>query len=229
MKQSLITILAYLMLGACSGQSGSEQSVEPGFVDPVKTQDGLEEPQFRQVLGNDDQYTVLYIKHHKVECEGYQVSLCFLVRQSPTEPWTLFYDEITGFDYQWGYDYQVQLQIPVSSTDLQLLNYNPEYELVAILDRGEYQAGAGFELAVRGGHEGLVSVADSLFTLHESVDVQCQSDGCATVQSLTTQGQTLTLQLQHIAPDAPLVLSYVPCADSPISFSDSCGWPSYDD
>lgn len=228
-QHTILLLIASFLLGGCSGQSSPEQHINPSVTDSVETSNDLAVLNSRQVLGNDSQHTVLYIKHHKVECEGYQVSLCFLVRQSPTERWTLFYEEISGFDYQWGYDYQVRVQNPLPSTDGQLLNSTPAYQLVDILDRGEYQAGTGFELAVRGDHEALNLASDTSFTLHGSIDVQCPSDGCASLMSLTTQGQTLTLQLQHGAPEAPLQLSYVQCADSPTSFSDSCGWPSYDE
>jgi heat shock protein HslJ len=42
-----------------------------------------------------------------VDCQGEGPQKCMLVRESPEDEFTLFYDQIEGFDYEEGYEYKI--------------------------------------------------------------------------------------------------------------------------
>jgi heat shock protein HslJ len=56
------------------------------------------------VVGGPTEMTV-YVGPYLVDCVGVSPQKCMLVRQDPKADWTLFYDQIAGFDYEGGFDY----------------------------------------------------------------------------------------------------------------------------
>lgn len=52
----------------------------------------------------------LYVADHVVDCEGVFPQKCLLVRESPGDEWTYFYDGITGFTYEPGYSYTLLIK-----------------------------------------------------------------------------------------------------------------------
>ena len=49
------------------------------------------------------------IQHYKVPCQGESVQLCYLVKTQGQTDWEYWYDEIQGFDYEWGYVYTLEV------------------------------------------------------------------------------------------------------------------------
>ena len=49
------------------------------------------------------------IQHYKVPCQGESVQLCYLVKTQGQADWEYSYDEIQGFDYEWGYVYTLEV------------------------------------------------------------------------------------------------------------------------
>ena len=45
-----------------------------------------------------------------VECEGEGPRLCMLVKESRERDWQLFYDQIEGFEFEEGYEYQIRVR-----------------------------------------------------------------------------------------------------------------------
>jgi heat shock protein HslJ len=51
--------------------------------------------------------TTVFIGPSQVECQGEGPQLCYLYKENPDDDWLLFYDEIEGFEYEEGYDYEL--------------------------------------------------------------------------------------------------------------------------
>ncbi|MPR36282.1 DUF4377 domain-containing protein [Salmonirosea aquatica] len=51
----------------------------------------------------------LTIAHYRVPCQGEGVQLCYLVSQKGGET-EFFYDQIEGFVYEWGYNYEIVVE-----------------------------------------------------------------------------------------------------------------------
>ena len=50
----------------------------------------------------------VWVKHHLVPCKGWAgQDYCFAVAERPEGPWSLAYDGLQNFYYQWGYSYQL--------------------------------------------------------------------------------------------------------------------------
>ena len=53
----------------------------------------------------------LFVGSIQVECEGVAPQLCILVKDSPEEAYTLLYDQIVGFEFEPGYDYELLVSV----------------------------------------------------------------------------------------------------------------------
>jgi heat shock protein HslJ/predicted small secreted protein len=51
----------------------------------------------------------VYVGPYQVPCEGVAPQLCMLVKEKPSDEWTLYYDEIEGFDYEPGFEYELRV------------------------------------------------------------------------------------------------------------------------
>ena len=79
---------AAAMVGGCGGDDTSEAG-QPGADADTKT---------------------MYVAHHLADCVGVAPMNCMLVRDNPEGEWKLFYDEIQGFDYEPGFDYELMIR-----------------------------------------------------------------------------------------------------------------------
>ena len=51
----------------------------------------------------------LYVGPYQVDCVGVAPQKCLLVREKPTDDWTYFYDQIQGFEYEPGFEYELRI------------------------------------------------------------------------------------------------------------------------
>lgn len=52
----------------------------------------------------------IYVGPYQVDCVGVAPQKCLLVKQDLKDDWTLYYDQIEGFEYEPGYDYELRIQ-----------------------------------------------------------------------------------------------------------------------
>lgn len=60
----------------------------------------------------DPNITRLFIESYKVECQGFILQECFLVKEGDAIPdgeWTYFYENIAGFNYTPGFRYTIKV------------------------------------------------------------------------------------------------------------------------
>jgi hypothetical protein len=77
---STLGLCTLLLLGACSELFGPKETVLTFEVAPAR-----------------------------VECMGMTPQECLQIRESPDKPWTLFYDEIEGFNFEPGFEYRIRV------------------------------------------------------------------------------------------------------------------------
>ena len=58
-----------------------------------------------------EEIQTFFIADHLADCTGVSKQKCMLVKESPDEDWTYFYDRISGFDYEEGYSYELRVKI----------------------------------------------------------------------------------------------------------------------
>ena len=49
----------------------------------------------------------IYVGPTMVDCTGVGPQKCLLVKENPSDEYQLFYDQIEGFDYEEGYEYEI--------------------------------------------------------------------------------------------------------------------------
>ena len=83
-----------------------------------------------------EEIKTIFVGPELMDCVGIGPQKCMLVRESPDKKWTYFYDNINGFDFEKGYEYELQVQItqidnpPADASSLR-------YELVEITSKNQ--------------------------------------------------------------------------------------------
>jgi len=216
-----------ISLCACSSDTGSDI--------PHQYAASLESPEHpisNDELSNSNETAVaddvatrfeyLRIKHHMVECEGFQVSHCLLVQKQGSNEWTYFYEHIDGFYYQWGYDYEILVQVKL--TDHEIADTSEQrYSLMQVISQSQHNFDVSFNYISRNLHERINEIAPAKFSLLEGKAFNCTDQSCDALRSAITQQHSVVLLFQHRAVSTePLVLSAVVCSDSESSFARSC-------
>lgn len=118
----ILFFFAAILLGvACTGPAEPEGSAAN---DPQKTEEDMTET------------ITLYVAPTLVDCVGEAPQQCMQISTDPDGVWEWFYDQIEGFDYEEGFEYQ----LTVNKVDIE----NPpadassiRYELVEVVSKSE--------------------------------------------------------------------------------------------
>ncbi|EKB18447.1 DUF4377 domain-containing protein [Aeromonas veronii] len=76
----------------------------------------------------------LYINSQLVDCVGVGPMQCMQVRSDEQQPWTLFYQQIEGFQFEPGYQYQLTVSkeqltnVPADASSLR-------YQLIKVVSK----------------------------------------------------------------------------------------------
>lgn len=117
------------------------------------------------------------IQHYRAPCVGEQVQLCYLVDRG-AGALELFYDEIDGLSYQWGYNYDllvegVQLEQPMQDAS------SVRYRLKKLLLREPVSPDTTFSLPMRLNNEALITVRGHSCMLLDEIEIQVDPTTCA--------------------------------------------------
>jgi heat shock protein HslJ len=96
-----IFILATIILTACSNGTPTDQL--PGTQPTPTTEESSESP-----TSTSGEKTI-YVGSELVDCEGEGPQQCMLVKENPTDEYSLFYDQIEGFVYDEGFEYELKV------------------------------------------------------------------------------------------------------------------------
>lgn len=61
--------------------------------------------------GTANEIKTLFIADHLVDCTGVAQQKCMLIKEHPEDEWSNFYDQIAGFEYEEGYNYEVRVEV----------------------------------------------------------------------------------------------------------------------
>ncbi|MDX1413703.1 MAG: META domain-containing protein, partial [Candidatus Promineifilaceae bacterium] len=87
-KILILTLLVFgMLLAACGG--------EPATVEPDTPQENVK---------------TVYVGPELVDCEGAGPQKCMQIKENPQDDYSLFYDQIEGFDFEEGYEYELQVK-----------------------------------------------------------------------------------------------------------------------
>lgn len=89
---------------------------------------------FLTVQAGSAQMMVLYIADTKAYCLSPTIMQCLQVKEKPTEPYSLFYSPIDGFDYEEGYSYKLEVMKTVQLNPVANSPVN-KYYLVRVVEK----------------------------------------------------------------------------------------------
>ena len=229
-----LLIAAVICLPACSAGSGSDSGAvslvaDTGLTSNLVSNDieatlsGANENLILNDAVNDDiNIEFIRVKNHLVECEGNQVGHCLLIQKEGNEDWVYFYDDIEGFEFEWGSDYELLIQTQ-TVTPILPIDSNVKYTLLEVLSVEQAATGDAFSYTTRNSQERIVEIAPQQFSLLGETTFVCDEDDCNTLRSAMDQQQATLLYFQHNSnPEVPLLLESVLCADAVQSFTESC-------
>lgn len=101
----------------------------------------------------------LKISHYKVPCTGADLQLCLLVSTNGNDP-EYFYDTIEGFEYEWGYDYEISVEKNTLERPMADASSN-SYKLKQVLKKERVALETTFELPVNLDEMALVENTDA--------------------------------------------------------------------
>lgn len=228
--QLSLVLLAVVSLSACSSSPDSEKNDHQVvlFEDTVNlSSSDTPISAFTLAESNSDEITsgqveYLRVKHHQVECEGFQVSHCLLIQKEGSDDWVVFYDQIEGFDYEWGKEYEILVQVQDVDSGLADAS-NQRYSLFEMISKINNVSNEAFLYTSYSANERISEIAPGQFSLLGNQDFTCTVDSCDNIRSSIAQNQSVLLSFQHSTNSRePLVLQAVLCSDSRASFTASC-------
>ena len=89
---------------------------------------------------NTEEFKTLYVNSYRVDCVGVGPMKCLLVKSSLSDEWSNFYQNIEGFDFQPGYQYELKVSVETTSkkdtpADASNLKYKLVKEVSKQIDR----------------------------------------------------------------------------------------------
>jgi len=116
----------------------------------------------------------LYVDSFKVGCQGEAFQLCMRVREDESQGYSLFYDDIAGFDYQFGYAYKLLVtEEPIENPQQDASSLKTS--LVAIEYIQEDEIGKNYHLAINQEIRSIVTTEDDGYRLF-SYSFTCAND-----------------------------------------------------
>lgn len=164
---------------------------------------------------------VLFVDHHKSECNGVATYLCLRVRNSPDDEWRYFYSSIQGFEYQSGYNYELKVAVEVIENP-PADSSGRAYSLAEVLSKTKEPAETIFDISVSE-PERFVKLSENIYQLYNDQTVQCDAALCSALDDLLIQKMSVLIELKHAEKeDQPMMLSQIKCSASEVAFADAC-------
>jgi hypothetical protein len=121
--------------------------------------------------------TLLTISHYKAPGVGESVQLCYVVKKDNGNT-QLFYDQIEGFEYQWGYNYTISVEKEINKAPMADAS-SFKYKLKKILKKEKVAAGETFELRTRVNEQNLVETKNGACSYLGEIEIKIGPYSCA--------------------------------------------------
>ena len=173
----------------------------------------------------------LIINNHKVECKLYNAensTLCLQVKIKGDKNWFLLEkDEINGFNYDWGYDFELEVEVedllepPEDSS-------SKKYTHKKIIERSSASTVQTFDISISdtttSSYIKKVSGKDNIYKIFDDKEISCLTDICAILDQLINEDKAILMELKHQsqASSEPLDLVKIKCEETKEKFTEKC-------
>lgn len=149
----------------------------------------------------------LLVHDHPVECSGVALQLCLQVRAPEQTELGWFHDGIEGFEYEWGYRYEIEVEEqPVHDPPAD----GPSARTILLRERAKTPVAQGteFEMVATAGERRIEEVAPDRYRLHDAAEFVCADGGrCAELRTRIAAGARIRYTFRHAAtPGEPLTI-----------------------
>lgn len=125
----------------------------------IKTNCGLKKPDVKQEIN-------LFIQHYKMPCMAEGVQWCYIIKNKNGKN-ELFYDEIEGFQYQWGYSFVLLIEKKMVQKPMEDASFY-QYKLIKIVKKEKAATGEQFQLSLKlDGKSFIQNTPKGLYILNE--------------------------------------------------------------
>ena len=149
----------------------------------------------------------LVIEHHAEECTGFWLQLCLLTRAPGESELLRHYGGIEGFQFQWGYTSEVQVEdrpVPNPPAD----GSSVRTVLVRVASRERVPEGTEFGMFLTSGEGRVVEVEPNRYRFYDSAEFTCgEGLDCSALREQILAGNRMRYRFRHpAAPELPLTL-----------------------
>ena len=172
----------------------------------------------------------LIINNHKVECRlnnAANATLCLQAKIKDQQEWFLLREnEISGFSYSWGYDYELDVEVedlvnPPEDASSKKYTFKKEIQksLVSTIEP--------FEISIShkptASYIKTVSGKSNTYKIFDDKELTCLTDICAELDQLITADKAILMELKHNSPASkPLELVKIKCSETRDKFVANC-------
>ena len=123
------------------------------------------------------------VQHYQMPCVGEGPRLCYLIDRGKGE-FEYFYDEIEGFEYRWGFNYEIEVS---SSTQPAMADASTlQHRLVAVIERSRARMDVTFSLPMSLEGQVLIEAKDGVCSLLGAIDIDTREHSCDVLRSRET-------------------------------------------
>ena len=110
-KTSILALLSLLLLVGLLAACGSSSEAQPQFESKTSGTDAGQALPANAEQASESSTITLYIGPELADCAGVAPQKCMLVKENPDDEYAMFDDQIAGFEYEEGYEYELLVQV----------------------------------------------------------------------------------------------------------------------
>ena len=159
--------------------------------------------------GSGGKSITLLVNHYRVPCTGVGSQLCYLVKKDNAADWEFLYEGIDGFTYEWGKDYELQVE--------EIKNKKPvadqppiSYRLIKIVSANDAPEDAVFQLVIKDSEMKAIQKTDDGMSLLGQYPVRCdQPQLCNELERRLSSDPKVTCRFSHASDRRAIVLQSI--------------------
>lgn len=158
--------------------------------------------------GGDQGHTeTVQVAANLAVCSGPFPQLCYLKRPTGSPTWTLQYEGIAGFNYDWGREYTLRVNVKSGNAGGVQDVSSTSYELLGVESSVALPRTTLYQISVSTPQSFLSKGSDGIWRLLGRLAIGCQPAVCFDLEMLVAGQTTLLLTFDHTnSPSGPLNL-----------------------
>ena len=110
-KTNILALLSLLLLVGLLAACGSSSEAQPQVESKTSEADTSQALPASTEQESESKTITLYVGPELADCTGVAPQKCMLVKENPDDEYTMFYDQIAGFEYEEGYEYELLVKV----------------------------------------------------------------------------------------------------------------------